>query len=298
MLLWVFLEHAGCHNVIRQDPYCEVPTLPRNMFHIVISGFAAKTCFGHYLWDLGISNADVFIYRRVELGEPVSSWQGPCGVRAQEVILAPNSGRDGAAFYDYVLHVYRNPPAAVMFLHGHGGLSYHSTCESLFSRAHMYYQSLALSNYTGLSKHMMTLTEFGKEHGEGRYGAVQEDNPREMALEGIEADLCTQILDKWNVSFKEEESFFSCCANFIVPGQRLTMYPEGFYFDLRALMINSSLDSQRSGRFCFEYIVYSLYHESLLTTEMKDWYSLSKVLATDMSDRLTSCKDSNHQHSC
>ena len=111
--------------------YCETPTLPRKSFHIVVAGYSARTCFRHYLWDLGLSNADVFIYRRVQIEEPAKSWQGPCGVRAQEVILGPNHGRDAAAFYDYVLNVYANPPAAFLFLHGHGGVGAinHITCE-------------------------------------------------------------------------------------------------------------------------------------------------------------------------
>ena len=297
MFLLLSLSAHNCHRVVREDPYCETPTLPRNTFHIVIAGYAAKTCFAHYLWDLGLSNADVFIYRRTALGEPVKSWTGPCGMRAQEVLLAPNAGRDGAAFYDYVLQVYKQPPAAVMFVHAHGGIAYHTSCEAMFSRAHMYYQSLARVNYTGLSKHMMTLTAFGEEFGAGRYTVAYEDAPFD-AIEGAEADQCKDILAKWGISINKEEHFFSCCATFIVPGERLVMYPQGFYQDLKSLVMDPKLDVQNTGRVCFEYIIYALFNEPLLTDEMQDWYTQSTELGTDVADRSGQCKDANRQTSC
>ncbi len=272
--------------------FCETPTLPTGAFHIVIAGYAAKTCFKHYIWGLGLSNAEVFVYRREDLHVPARTWHGPCGVVVTEVILAPNQGRDAAAFYDYALRVYRSPPKAVLFLHGHGPNGYHTSCQSVFSRSHMFYQSLAGTNYTGFSDHMVTLTsreDRGKDVTDwlGGRRLLQEADPKQV---------CEKVLEDWNVSVSRELSwsgdfFASCCANFIMPGERLLLHPEGLYFSLRAVTLNQTLDDEQTGRECFEFLIWPLFREPPLTEQMLAYYDLSQAVADGMGNRLKVCEN-------
>lgn len=74
----------------------------------------------HYLQHFGLSNAKVFIYRRVQAERPLTRLNTPCGIEIVERLLLPNRGLEASAFYDYVLEHYQSPPKAVMLLHGHG----------------------------------------------------------------------------------------------------------------------------------------------------------------------------------
>ena len=62
------------------------------------------------------------------------TWSNGCGMRAEERLLLLNHGRDAAAFYDYAAWRYDAPPQAVAFLHGHGALAWHTSCETVFTR--------------------------------------------------------------------------------------------------------------------------------------------------------------------
>ena len=90
-------------------------------------------------------------------------------MRAEERLLLPNHGRDATAFYDYAAWRYDAPPQAVAFLHGHGALAWHTSCETVFTRITAYHEHLLrrnASSSTGvlevdgkfLDKIMVTLT--------------------------------------------------------------------------------------------------------------------------------------------
>ena len=207
------------------------------------------------------------------------------------------AGRDGAAFYDYVLQVYSNPPVATMFLHGHGGNSVHTRCETMFTRSHMFYQSLANNAVIGLSSHMMTLTDqSGGRAGERAY-QIREGVPTLSWEEGMyqqnthELPICHSILKKWNVSTDFESSFYSCCGSFIVPANRFHMHPRSFYAVLRAHLMDAALDDEFPGRFCFEYVIFHIFTEPPLTAEMEAWYELSYSLDLDLPERMNDCRN-------
>ena len=63
LLAWV---DSAAFNLELRNP-CESPSMPAGRLHVVIAGFESKLCFTHYLWDLGLSNAHVFVYRQVVL---------------------------------------------------------------------------------------------------------------------------------------------------------------------------------------------------------------------------------------
>eukprot|EP00891_Asterochloris_glomerata_P003624 jgi/Astpho2/3624/Aster-x1160 len=125
---------------------CLEPSLVKGYFHIVIAGYRYDTCFDTWLWDLGTTNADVTLYRRMQPDLPERSWAGPCGMSVMERLLVPNHGKDGAVFYDFILEHYDNMPSYIMFVHGHGPSgrrAWHTSCESTISRTRLYYSLLA-----------------------------------------------------------------------------------------------------------------------------------------------------------
>ena len=133
---------------------CESPSLPAGAFHIIIAGYERKNCFTSALWDLGLTNARVFVYRRVASEAPLSMWQGPCGMVVHERLLLPNRGTEFAAFHDHIVEFYHNPPRAVLLMHGHGpqkaaGLAPHddhSSCLTVVGRSRLFYRGLAASS--------------------------------------------------------------------------------------------------------------------------------------------------------
>ena len=48
-------RHSMMHNPLHTS--CESPSLPAGAIHVVIAAFEEKTCFAHYLWELGLTNA-------------------------------------------------------------------------------------------------------------------------------------------------------------------------------------------------------------------------------------------------
>ena len=131
----------------------------------MIAGYESKTCFTQYLWNLGLTNAHVFVYRRVSPEVPLKQWRGPCGVLVQEKLVLPNHGRELAAFHSCIVEHYDQPPRSVMFLHGHGPHAYHTDCQTILGRVRLYYRGLASPSASDgaveFAQHMVSLTRVG-----------------------------------------------------------------------------------------------------------------------------------------
>ena len=155
---------AAPFDVSLRNP-CESPALLAGAIHIVIAGYKEDTCFTHYLWDMGLTNAHVFVYRRRQPEKALQIWRGPCGMLVQERLLLPNHGRDIAAFHSHVTEHYANPPLSVVFLHGHGSDDdRHTDCPTIIGRARLAYRGLAGASEGAaeFAQHMVTLTRFGR----------------------------------------------------------------------------------------------------------------------------------------
>ena len=155
---------AASFDVSLLNP-CESPALPAGAIHIVIAGFKENTCFTHYLWDMGLTNAHVFVYRRMKPENALRSWHGPCGMLVQERLLLPNHGRDIAAFHSHVVEHYADPPLSLVFLHGHGSDDErHTDCPTIIGHARLAYRGLARASEgaAAFAQHMVTLTRLGR----------------------------------------------------------------------------------------------------------------------------------------
>lgn len=259
---------------------CEEPSLPKGEVHVVIGGYKeveAGLAFDdvkNYLWDLELTNADVFWYRRVQSEIPLRTVQGKCGITLHERMLLPNYGRDGAALYDYIVEHYHNPPEMLVFLHGHAANALHTSCDAVFARTAYYYRSLAHPQPTNLTQagqlvtdHMMTLTtpECGtaEHYVSGKWYGMN-DPPKPEGRIGC--DHCLEVIDeKWHYTLKGKwAKHRSCCGSFIVPGDRITRYPIEFWRHLRKVLLDptrSREDENLMGKLCFEYIIYELLGE-------------------------------------
>jgi hypothetical protein len=277
---------------------CESPSLPRGSTHIVVATYSynrRENDIGfndnNYLWDLGLTNADVFWYRRVQAQEPLRSQiNGPCGMKLHERLLLPNYGRDGAAFFDHVLEVYDHPPKIIIFLHGHAAVAWHTSCESVFARTAYVYRDYARISHPGYKitilnnktcqNHMMTLTsppEGTIDFNLNWFGGIVEENTtnddwrrrRRLRLLSNETNAdneakspCQLFRERWHekvFSRMKWPLYGSCCASFVLPGERIRRYPKAFYEDLKSVLTDTSHEDQ--GRECFEFLVYGLFGE-------------------------------------
>lgn len=250
---------------------CISPAVGTNRFHVVIASWKNATCF-EWVYDLGLSNARVFVYRRVGTLPP-RTWDGPCNVTVEERLLIPNHGRDGAAFYDYAAEFSTNPPSAVVFVHGHGPfMSWHSTNISVASRVVAYYKDVAQRS-TSVPERMVTLTadavtgqtNLDSWHNYGRRRLFPSAH-----YTAIRDEYCYRIFDTYG-AIPIEGGFDSCCAQFILPGERLRMFPTAMYTALRDHLMTHH-DDQYSGRACFEHAVYRIFREPPMDDDARAWY--------------------------
>ena len=296
-------------SLSQETIHCESPALPLGSFHVVIAGYAEKTCFTRYLWHMGLTNAQVFVYRRTSPERPLREWQGPCGIVVKERLLLPNYGKEAPAFHSYVLEHYDNPPLSVLLLHGHGPNAYHTDCQSIVGRARLFYQGLGSPSpkdaRAEFARHMVTLTRMG-EPGDPTWmqdftaEGLRDRTSRSLGeLEGENSEeevaltSCMTLFDKWSVSYAREKYFYSCCAQFILPWDRILMYPKQFYVEALQFSQMFGYNDRITSRYCWEYVVYSWYKEPALTPSMKDMYLEAGHTAKRFN--LTSCSGTELQ---
>ena len=300
LLLALQLSLAASCTGIMSKTHCLQPALPRGAFHVVVAGFELHTPHKNWLWALGLTNADVFIYRRVK-GEnsPLQEEAGACGVRVHERLLLPNKGKEAAAFYDYVAEHYNALPVSLVFLHGHGPSDKsHTPCGSVFSRVRLYYQQLSDASFSG-EPPVITLT--GRADGSGDVNAWSLDPQHALpsrdthsadagylaSFDPLVTANCTQILARHgqlfdDVFFLNWKGFQSCCASFIVPGERLRRLPKMLYWDLRRFVLQDPFDFS-TARVCFEDIIWGLLQE---TRRNEDFYRTADVERRKGRDKL------------
>jgi hypothetical protein len=225
-----------------------------------------NTCYD-YLFQLGITNADVFVYHREEPSAPTRLSDGPCGIRVEHRLLLPNHGREGAAFYDYVESVHDAPPEAVAFLHGHGPYSWHSNSVDVATRIHGYYTDVARSGV--MHREIVSLNRMDlSENLNARWRRML--FPEFKFDKSLHDPTCFAILDEYNVTVPED-SFQSACAMFILPGELIRLYPKELYRRLKYHLVSEG-DDQITGRVCFEYLVYRMFQQRLLSPAKMEWY--------------------------
>lgn len=315
---------------------CESPSLPIGSIHIVVASYLYNQMDAgigfekehNYLWDLRLSNADIYWYRRVQPHQPLRrQLNGPCGMMLQERLLLPNYGREGASFVDHVLEVYHNPPKSIIFLHGHAAVGWHTSCESVFSRSTYFYRQVVkesnhesrrrniLNNHNKtVQNHMMTLTSsiYGtKDFDAFKWYGINETNAPNVPPEVVAADEsgqvqqspCWKLKQRWKNALapftNTMPSFMSCCASFILPGKRIQRFPRAFYQDLLSALMDESQPDQ--GRECFEYVAYQWFAdepEQFTREDIQQFYKNADGLIhghnqdQDVLNRMERCKAS------
>ena len=312
---WVFALLASCLALLAGSAVtatfdtsvhnsCESPSLPAGSMHIVIAGYEDKNCFTHYLWDLGLTNAHVFVYRRLSSERPLAIWRGPCGMTVEEKLLLPNHGRELAAFQSYVTEHYNHPPSSVLFLHGHGPHGWHNDCENIVGRARLFYRGLVPAQErtedADFANHMVALTRFGKQEdpdwmrdlvmdptlSRESHGDMDRRLQEGFTEDSVSAS-CAALLKRWSVNMTSA-GFHSNGATFILPWERILRYPKGFYEEALAYALANNSDTW-TGRYCFEFAVYAWYQEPALDRTMRKLYRKASALASEYN--LTRCSE-------
>lgn len=268
---------------------CEAPATPFGTFHIVVGGYQHIKVNQHYLLDFGLSNSLIYFYRREHEDISIQQTNEFCGIKIQERLLLPNIGRDASAFFDYMIENYENPPVAFAFLHGHVGVSWHTSCNTTYSRILYYYRRIASGENPN---RMMTLTANPKNNVSNPlewYGRRQRGRKHRQLLTPKEAkeelkrkrfgparykaiDECKRLFIEYNITMRNtgKEYFESCCGTFILPGDRIRLYPKQFYYALRAFHMNPLYEDQHTGKVCFEFIVYEMFGDAYSDTRSRN----------------------------
>ena len=302
----VFFASTAQASVV-QSP-CESPALPVGSLHVVIAGHENRTCYTHYLWHMGLTNAHVFVYRRLHPQKVGVVRQGPCGVVVHERLMLPNKGKESAAFHSYIMEHYDRPPMAVLFLHGHGPQGFHADCPTLVGRARLFYRGLAAPSLSQsaaeFSQRMVSLTRVGEPGLSGQAGPLRDFTEDSLTERGSPLHLpgsldhkndpekdktqasCMALFDKWSVN-TTLGGFYTCCASFILPWDRILWYPKQFYREALEFSLTTVHDDYHVSRVCWEYIVWAWYQEPVLTPAMKRLYLDASDLALQFN--LSSC---------
>ena len=295
---------------------CFKPSLPAGeKFHVVLAGHKYLTdeeVASHYLWDLMIPGLEIIIYRRKKLHSvPAREWSGPCGMRATERLI-PNRGREPGAFFHYTASVYDHPPRAFAFLHGHAAISWHTSCEAVFSRILLFYEALATESATvpHLDKHMMSLTS--KPHGENKgikhvdgiglvHGLTTAADPVKFylsetdttfhQLENRTKEECWAKFSQYDMFDLDNNrgNFRSQSAQFVVSWDRFRAVPKAMLEEMAQIFTSGLMDQMTwvpeikepisLGYFwsihCFELIVYDLFPDPIPLSEklIQDFYT-------------------------
>mmetsp|Transcript_17581 Transcript_17581/g.36942 ORF Transcript_17581/g.36942 Transcript_17581/m.36942 type:complete len:387 (-) Transcript_17581:67-1227(-) len=258
------------------DPKCEVPSLQKGKVHVVIAGYKgldAKNGFSDrnsYLFDIGLTNADYFWYRRLDAQKPLRHIEGPCGQSFHERLLLPNHGRDASALYDYIVEFYNNLPDILIFMHGHGAQAYHTNCEAIFARTVYYYRAYVNKNVLrckgkSVLDHMMTLTSRSTttiNYTHTWFG----NNEFRLSKRNTDKNSCKDFIGaKWGHVFKYRDFYSndSCCASFIITSDRIQRYPLEFWEDMLHLVRDPTTDDDVFSRICFEFLLATLFYDEV-----------------------------------
>ena len=287
----VLLLLATCGSVVAKfdvavyNP-CESPSLPHGSLHLVVAGYEEKNCFTDWLWSLGLTNARVFVYRRLSPERPLSRWAGPCGMTVEEKLVLPNYGKEAAIFHDYVLEHYNNPPSSVIFLHGHGPHAYHTDAETVLGRSRLFYRSMVVpsGDNAEFAHHMISLTRFSKADDPIWMQPFTESSLSRKLQDGTKDAIdrakgaCMPLYKKWDVE-TTSAGFYTCCAQFILPWERILRIPKQFYAEALEFSIDASYDDIWTSRFCWEHVVWAWYQEPAPSHQLKQLYLKASQLA-------------------
>ncbi|KAG2500909.1 hypothetical protein HYH03_001668 [Edaphochlamys debaryana] len=270
---------------------CLTPALYKGDIHVVIGGHL-PTCHFRYIADMGLTNAEVFKYRKSEDEQPLRSWQLRCGITVHERLLLPNVGNEAIALYSYVLEFYRRlPRLGVYFIHDHGA-SWHQTCEALFARSRLWYGEAVQRG--PMAERMLSFTSKPGPHEDV---SQWQGGRRRLSWfwSAPDAAVVQGLLSRWNVSVSADQArlergrgtragsselFISCCASFVVPSASIAALPLGLYDDLARYIV--SKDAWVSGRHGFEYIIFTIFSNATLDDTAVRFYDATKAAGLEL----------------
>ncbi|GIL54821.1 hypothetical protein Vafri_10504 [Volvox africanus] len=188
---------------------CESPALPVGSLHVVVSTFNADPeQLLPWLWHLGLTNAAIYIYYRIDDMHIQRQYHGtvrlPCGMILNVLPLLPNKGREAATFLHHIVAHYDNLPLAMLLAHDHGPASRHSLCGPFYRRSRAFYR--------GLGEIREARREESEGPGEG--GAAQGKAPKRSdfyRFASMVVTLSSGCIEGWARG---------CCSAFICSGYR------------------------------------------------------------------------------
>eukprot|EP01041_Mallomonas_annulata_P007502 gene7502-15353_t len=287
----------GNNSSIGNNTSC-ITLLKDETIHIVVAGYSSR-CDLNFLGLLGLSHVEIYQYMR-NIPRNLSSVRRPdnCNMTIHKIVLQSKVGRDASVFYDYLVRIYESPPSYMIFLHGHVGNAWHTSCYTIYSRIREFFQLVSTSKQSSITNRMITLTSHRSGgfkilnwHRNFKQAYIQHYNMQSKNYKSnyypskslIEIDkqnisaICNSIFKNYSIPKKHfhTESIFSC-GSFILPQAniRIRSNPIELYKDLHKITSNPSYSEYDSIRHCFENVVYRMFRESTmnLTSELESWY--------------------------
>lgn len=259
---------------------CMSPSLQRGDFHVVFSGVKPGTCFHKYVAAMGLTNARVIVYRRVEDHAPLASWKMRCGIMGTEHLLLPSTGGDAAAFYSYALEFYdKLPRLATFWLHAHGE-SPHMPCDTLFARARTWYSQAEAAG--PMAERVISFDPKVLDGSAAVRRSSQHHRHRSLLADDYDRNV-RDLLSKWNVTLPggdmplssrpalKDGRLRSCCSTFMAPSRSIQARPQGLYKDLLRMMITAT-DEAAAVKAGFEDIIFDLLDSGAWDNSARDFY--------------------------
>jgi hypothetical protein len=267
---------------------CWNPGLPNGDLAVVFgtkaTSLKAAESVQHLLSAFPGTNAHIHIYHRSKLsqhlvlGSALEKHNLNCDVKLFHHILEPNRGNEAAVYLAYIVEHYHNLPEMIVFIHDHGGQSWHSENVIFLRRLHAFYRGIFYEKYMSMRKHemgihnfysrfsskMRTLSSCYHEGPGTRSPFCIRHVPKRFLLD--DPDAWRQAFDKFDGILKEygvmdlsddQGKFWSCCASFIARRQHIHNQPLEFYNKSLEAILQMDIPAAVSGRW-WEYNWYRI----------------------------------------
>lgn len=297
------LACASTVRELRQDERQKV-TNKRAGIEIVIAGYemmSTEDVASAAAWDFAsLGDVNLVFYRRSRVDVIPRAWvcDKSCGtITAEERVMARNHGRDGAAFYDYALWRYDDPPLAFAFAHGHQALAWHTSCETMYTRIVRYARDMS----TGEAPQCLVTLTFARGRRETKFAPLEWNGGRRLLdfERHPESESCVDTLRGVNITLRRVD-VQSCCGSFIAPGKFLRGHARETYEALLTHVMDDTLDDQITSRACFEFIIYALLSpvnfirdvgaREVSAGTLTTWFERARALRGELKPMMTRCE--------
>lgn len=196
-----------------------------------------------------------------------------CRFTAFDVYMHSNYGKDGSPFYHYAYYgEYRNSDSLV-YLHGNVLNDWHSDCYTTFQRIEFYLREKPkiMMSLTGIANFFDWYGNRTYVLPENKWRNNQHHTWNFTNDEIVVTPRRQTIFDRHKITLKRN-NYGACCGTFIMPIERLFLYPHSFYLEMFNEIMNKKINHESSARIYYEFIIYQLFGDVYNHNYLKEFY--------------------------